>query len=210
MKTRAHHRHHRAGRLVPGRAAARRRATRSTASSAARARSTPSASTTSTRTRTSPTTGCGSSTAISTTPASLNRVLRTVQPDEIYNLGAQSHVRVCFDVPEYTARRSRPRHAAPARGDPRDRASTRALLPGVVERDVRRGAAAAERDHAVPPAQPYACAKVFAYQLCQNYREAYGMFIVQRHPLQPRVAAPRRDRSSRARSRAPRRASSTA
>src|SRR3972149_5710771 len=35
--------------------------------------------------------------------SSLNRILRTVQPDEIYNLGAQSHVRVSFDVPEYTA-----------------------------------------------------------------------------------------------------------
>ena len=35
--------------------------------------------------------------------SSLNRVLRTVKPDEIYNLGAQSHVRVSFDVPEYTA-----------------------------------------------------------------------------------------------------------
>src|SRR2546428_9810857 len=35
--------------------------------------------------------------------SSLNRILRTIQPDEIYNLGAQSHVRVSFDVPEYTA-----------------------------------------------------------------------------------------------------------
>ena len=41
------------------------------------------------------------------------------------------------------------------------------------------------------PRSPYACAKVFAHQLCQNYREAYGMFISLRHPLQPRVAAPR-------------------
>ena len=35
--------------------------------------------------------------------SSLNRILRTIQPDEIYNLGAQSHVRVSFDIPEYTA-----------------------------------------------------------------------------------------------------------
>src|SRR5215475_4775171 len=38
--------------------------------------------------------------------SSINRVVRTVQPDEIYNLGAQSHVRVSFDVPEYTAETS--------------------------------------------------------------------------------------------------------
>ena len=68
-EARADHRRHRAGRVVPGRAAARKRDTRSTASSAARARSTPSGSTASTRTRTSPTTACGWSTAISTTPA---------------------------------------------------------------------------------------------------------------------------------------------
>ena len=102
-----------------------------------------------------------------------------MKPDEIYNLGAQSHVRVSFDVPEYTASTVGARHAAPAGGHPRvGPRQERALLPGVVERDVRRRRAPPQSE-ATPfePRSPYACAKVFAHQLCQNYREAYGMFI---------------------------------
>ena len=124
-QTRADHRHHRPGRLVPGRAAARRRATRSTASSAAPR-----------------TFNTGRIDHLYQDPhepdvrllLALRRPDRrvvaqparcsVVQPDEIYNLGAQSHVSVSFDVPEYTAEVTRPRHGAPARGDPRARAST--------------------------------------------------------------------------------------
>ena len=153
-----------------------RRATRSTASSAARARSTPSGSTTSTRIRTPRTTGCASSTATSTTPARSNRVLRTVKPDEIYNLGAQSHVRVSFDVPEYTAVDGGIGHAAPARGDPRV-GHREALRFYQASSSEMFGAAAPPQDENTPfiPRSPYACAKVFAHQLCQNYRDAYGM-----------------------------------
>ena len=55
------------------------------------------------------------------------------------------------------------------------------------------GAAPPPQNETTPfiPRSPYACAKVFAHQLCQNYRDAYGMFICVRHPVQPRVAAPR-------------------
>jgi GDPmannose 4,6-dehydratase len=110
--------------------------------------------------------------------SSLNRVLRTVKPDEIYNLGAQSHVRVSFDVPEYTA-------SSVAMG-------TLRLLEAIRESGLERvprfyqasssemyGAAAPPQDESTPfvPRSPYACAKVFAHQLCQNYRDAYGMFI---------------------------------
>src|SRR3954452_1552759 len=110
--------------------------------------------------------------------SSLNRVLRSVKPDEIYNLGAQSHVRVSFDVPEYTA-------STVAMG-------TLRLLEAIRESGQEKtvkfyqasssemfGAAAPPQDENTPfiPRSPYACAKVFAHQLCQNYRDAYGMFV---------------------------------
>jgi GDPmannose 4,6-dehydratase len=110
--------------------------------------------------------------------SSLNRVLRTVKPDEIYNLGAQSHVRVSFDVPEYTA-------STVALGTLR---LLEAIRESGLDKTVRFyqasssemfGGAAPPQSETTPfePRSPYACAKVFAHQLCQNYREAYGMFI---------------------------------
>jgi len=101
-----------------------------------------------------------------------------VKPDEIYNLGAQSHVRVSFDVPEYTA-------STVALG-------TLRLLEAIREEGLDKsvrfyqasssemfGGAKPPQSEATPfePRSPYACAKVFAHQLAQNYREAYGMFI---------------------------------
>ena len=108
--------------------------------------------------------------------SALARIVDQLRPDEIYNLGAQSHVRVSFDVPEYTA-------STVAMG-------TLRLLEAVRETGVKTrfyqasssemfGGAAPPQDENTPflPRSPYACAKVFAHQLCQNYREAYGMFI---------------------------------
>ena len=68
--------------------------------------------------------------------SSLNQLMRTIRPDEVYNLGAQSHVRVSFDVPEYTADVVAV-GTLPGR-NPRGRPPL-PLLPGVVERDVRQG-----------------------------------------------------------------------
>src|SRR5579863_2714003 len=110
--------------------------------------------------------------------SSLNRALRTVKPDEIYNLGAQSHVRVSFDVPEYTA-------STVGIGTLR---LLEAIRESGQEKTVRFyqasssemfGAAAPPQDEhtAFHPRSPYACAKVFAHQLCQNYRDAYGLHI---------------------------------
>ncbi len=110
--------------------------------------------------------------------SSLNRVIRSVKPDEIYNLGAQSHVRVSFDVPEYTA-------STVGVGTLR---LLEAIRESGQEKTVRFyqasssemfGAAAPPQDENTPfiPRSPYACAKVFAHQLCQNYRDAYGMHI---------------------------------
>jgi GDPmannose 4,6-dehydratase len=110
--------------------------------------------------------------------SALARVVEQLQPDEVYNLGAQSHVRVSFDVPEYTA-------STVAMG-------TLRLLEALRETGLKQktrfyqasssemfGGAAPPQDESTPflPRSPYACAKVFAHQICQNYREAYGMFI---------------------------------
>jgi GDPmannose 4,6-dehydratase len=109
----------------------------------------------------------------------LRRVLERVQPDEVYNLGAQSHVQVSFEQPEYTA--------------DVDAVGTLRLLEAVRDhracsgRDVRLyQAGTSEMFGATPPPQsehtpfhprsPYGCAKVYAYWQVINYREAYGMF----------------------------------
>ena len=107
--------------------------------------------------------------------SSLWRIIDTVEPDEIYNLGAQSHVRVSFDIPEYTA-------DIVAMGTVR-------LLEAVrrSKKEVRLyQASSSELFGSSPPPQsettpfhprsPYACAKAYAYYIVQNYRESYGMF----------------------------------
>jgi len=108
--------------------------------------------------------------------ASLANLVRKIKPDEIYNLAAQSHVRVSFDVAEYTV-------STVAMG-------TLRLLEAMRELDTKcrfYQASSSEMFGSSPPPQhestpfqprsPYACAKVFAHQLCQNYRDAYGLFI---------------------------------
>ncbi|MEU5960664.1 GDP-mannose 4,6-dehydratase [Micromonospora parva] len=105
---------------------------------------------------------------------SLVALLRDIQPDEIYNLGAQSHVRVSFDIPSYTA---------DVTGMGALRLLEAARLAGVSSRFYQ--ASSSEMFGSTPPPQreetpfhprsPYACAKVFAYWAAVNYRESYGM-----------------------------------
>jgi GDPmannose 4,6-dehydratase len=108
--------------------------------------------------------------------SSLNTILRQVQPDEIYNLGAQSHVRVSFDIPEYTAEVTglgtvRFLEAIREAGiKPKFyQASSSELYGKVVE---------TPQTEQTPfhPRSPYACAKAYAYYITVNYRESYGMF----------------------------------
>jgi len=108
--------------------------------------------------------------------SALNTILRQVQPDEIYNLGAQSHVRVSFDVPEYT-------------GDVTALGTIR-ILEAIKELGMKPRfyqASSSEMYGLAPevpqrettpfhPRSPYACAKVFAYHATVNYREAYNLF----------------------------------
>ena len=106
---------------------------------------------------------------------SLVRVIQSVQPTEIYNLGAQSHVKVSFETPEYTAN-------ADGTGALRLLEALRILG---VERSVRfYQASTSELYGSTPPPQnettafhprsPYAVAKLYAYWIVVNYREAYG------------------------------------
>jgi GDPmannose 4,6-dehydratase len=108
--------------------------------------------------------------------SSLNTILRHVQPNEIYNLGAQSHVRVSFDIPEYTGEVTglgtvRLLEAIREAGlNPKFyQASTSELYGKVVE---------APQTETTPfhPRSPYACAKAYAYHITVNYRESYGLF----------------------------------
>ncbi len=108
--------------------------------------------------------------------ASLIRALAAAMPDEVYNLAAQSHVKVSFDVPVYTA-------DAGALGVLRLLEAVRHVCPS--SRVYQ--AASSEMFGAAPPPQsettpfmpqsPYAAAKVFAYHVAKNYRDAYGMFV---------------------------------
>ena len=107
---------------------------------------------------------------------SLIQILYRIQPDEVYHLAAQSHVRVSFDVPEYT-------------GDVTGLGTTR-ILEAIRETGLKSKfyqASSSEmfgKVQAVPqneetpfwPRSPYGAAKVYAYWMTVNYREAYGMF----------------------------------
>jgi GDPmannose 4,6-dehydratase len=110
--------------------------------------------------------------------SSINTILKTVLPDEVYNLGAQSHVRVSFDIPEYTAE-------VTGVGSIRLIEAMREL--GIEARFYQ--ASSSElfgRALEVPqrestpfyPRSPYAAAKAYAFYITRNYREAYGMYAV--------------------------------
>jgi GDPmannose 4,6-dehydratase len=108
--------------------------------------------------------------------SSINTVLRDVRPDEVYNLGAQSHVRVSFDVPEYTGEIDALGTVRILEGireiNPDTRfyqASSSELFGEVVETPQR-------ETTPFRPRSPYACAKAYSYYITVNYRESYGIF----------------------------------
>lgn len=112
-----------------------------------------------------------------TDSSNLNRLLEKVQPDEIYNLGAQSHVQVSFEVPEYTAEV--------------DAVGTIRLLDAIKDTGINTRfyqASTSELFGGLPgtepqsektpfyPRSPYAAAKLYAYWITVNYREAYNLY----------------------------------
>ena len=113
-----------------------------------------------------------------TDATNLIRIIQEVQPHEIYNLAAQSHVKVSFETPEYTAN-------ADALGALRLLEAVRIL--GLESRTRFYQASTSElygkvretpqtEDTPFYPRSPYACAKVYAYWITVNYREAYGIY----------------------------------
>ncbi|MDO8580797.1 MAG: GDP-mannose 4,6-dehydratase [Candidatus Omnitrophota bacterium] len=108
--------------------------------------------------------------------SSLNHIVKTVKPDEIYNLGAQSHVKVSFSIPEYT-------------GEVGALGTTR-LLEAIRDSGIKTkfyqasssemygNASEFPQNENTPfrPRSPYAAAKVYAYWMTANYREAYNIF----------------------------------
>ncbi|MBP1662962.1 MAG: gmd3 [Bacteroidetes bacterium] len=115
-----------------------------------------------------------------TDSSSLVRIIQTIQPDEIYNLAAQSHVKVSFDVPEYTAET--------------DAVGTLRLLEAVrilgLEKKTRIYQASTSelfglvqevpQKETTPfyPRSPYGVAKLYGFWITKNYRESYGMYAV--------------------------------
>ncbi len=111
-----------------------------------------------------------------TDSSNLNRLIEKSQPDEIYNLGAQSHVQVSFEVPEYTAEV--------------DGVGTLRFLDAIKETGIRTRfyqastselyglAQEVPQSETTPfyPRSPYAAAKLYAYWIVVNYREAYDLF----------------------------------
>jgi GDPmannose 4,6-dehydratase len=110
--------------------------------------------------------------------SSINHVMKVVRPHEVYNLGAQSHVKVSFDIPEYTS-------DITGLGAIRMLEAMREL-----ELDAKFYQASSSelygKVHETPqkettpfyPRSPYACAKAYAFYITKNYRESYGMFAV--------------------------------
>ncbi len=108
--------------------------------------------------------------------SNIARIVSEVRPDEIYNLAAQSHVRVSFDTPEYTANVTGLgplRFLEAIKSEKLDtrfyQASSSELFGGTQN-------CAQNEDTPFNPRSPYAAAKMFAYWMTKNYREAYGIF----------------------------------
>ncbi|MCX7747199.1 MAG: GDP-mannose 4,6-dehydratase [Clostridia bacterium] len=112
-----------------------------------------------------------------TDSSNLNRLIEKIGPDEIYNLAAQSHVQVSFEVPEYTAET--------------DAVGTLRLLDAIKESGIKTRfyqastselfggmPGTAPQSEATPfyPRSPYGAAKLYAYWITVNYREAYGLY----------------------------------
>jgi len=109
--------------------------------------------------------------------SALARLVREIQPDEVYNLAAQSHVKVSFEMPEFTADITGTGVVRLLEAIRMNSASTRFYQASSSEMF---GASPPPQNENTPfhPRSPYSCAKAFAHTLCVNYRESYDMFAV--------------------------------
>ena len=116
-----------------------------------------------------------------TDPLVISNLVSTIQPDEVYNLGAQSHVKVSFEIPYYTAQvdglgtlavlEAVKNHCPKARIY---QASTSELYGGM---GYNMPVTGYNEESAMHPRSPYGCAKMYGLWITKNYRESYGMHI---------------------------------
>jgi GDPmannose 4,6-dehydratase len=111
-----------------------------------------------------------------TDASSVNRLLREVKPDEIYNLGAQSHVKVSFDVPEYTAESVGVGTLRILEAIRESGLSPRFYQAGSSEMFGKVQEVPQKETTPFYPRSPYAAAKLYGHWITVNYREAYNMF----------------------------------
>ena len=110
--------------------------------------------------------------------ASIHKLLKSIQPDEIYNIGAQSHVRISFDIPIFTAQTNAVgvlnileayKDACPSARF--YQASSSEMFGSSVDEDGYQ-----RETTRMTPVSPYGCSKVFGYNIVRNYRKSYGLF----------------------------------
>ena len=114
-----------------------------------------------------------------TDPLSVDDIISSVRPDEIYHLGAQSHVRISFDLPKYTLDVNAGGTLAVLESVRKHSAHSRVFHAATSEMfGNNQDADGYQREStAMHPVSPYGCSKLYAHTLCNNYRNAYGLFV---------------------------------
>lgn len=108
--------------------------------------------------------------------SSLAEIIHSIEPEEIYNLGAQSHVKVSFDIPEYTGEITGMGTQRILEAIRRTGCKTRFYQASSSEMFGKVAEIPQKETTAFHPRSPYACAKVYSYYLTVNYRESYNIF----------------------------------
>ncbi|MBI4993477.1 GDP-mannose 4,6-dehydratase [Candidatus Wolfebacteria bacterium] len=111
-----------------------------------------------------------------TDSSSLHRIMRDIQPDELYHLGAQSHVRVSFDIPEFTGNTTALSTTRLLEAIRHDSPKTRFYQASSSEMFGKVQEVPQKETTSFYPRSPYGIAKVYAYWMAVNYRESYNLF----------------------------------
>ena len=120
-----------------------------------------------------------------TDSTNLTRIIKEVQPDEIYNLAAMSHVQVSFEMPEYTANADGigTLKVIGSHQDFRIRKKDKNLSSFYLRIIWKGSGSSTNRNNPFYPSAPYAVAKMYAYWITVNYREAYGILLLMEYSL---------------------------